>query len=176
MSTDPRVELLVEELGAMEVFRRMHARNELIAMGRTATAALIQALAMGSDRHRWEICKTLVATKDPQAIPALVEMLRDEIVAVRWVAAEALIALGAGAEAPLLHALEEHFDSPLLRQSACHVLVALDRNGALGSQSSARMKLLESTTPGIKIGDALAKNRRYDVRSFAAPTPGGASR
>ena len=154
MSTDPRVKLLVEELGAPEVFRRMHARHELIAIGTKGTPTLVQSLAKGSDRHRWEVCKTLVAIKDPQAAPALVEMLRDEVMAVRWVAAEALIGLGLQAEAPLLHALEEHFDSVYLRESAHHVLWGLDQLGVLGLRGKGMLNLLGGKEPSIRIGVA----------------------
>jgi len=154
MSIDSRLALLVEELGAPEVYRRMHARNELAAMGTMATPALLRALSEGGDRHRWEVCKTLVAIKDPQAAPALVAVLADEVMAVRWVAAEALIVLGSHAVPPLLRALEEHFNSVYLRESAHHVLWGLDRMGVLGPQGKDLLKLLGGTEPSIRIGVA----------------------
>jgi HEAT repeat protein len=154
MSPEARVELLVEELAAAEVYRRMHARHELSAMGAKATPALLRALAKGTDRHRWEICKTLVAIRDARAAPALVEMLRDEVMAVRWVAAEALIVLGTPAIRPLLHALEEHFNSVFLRESAHHVLWGLDRLEVLEPEVKVVLRKLGGSQPGIDIAVA----------------------
>jgi HEAT repeat protein len=161
-----RVELLVGELNTPEVFRRMHARNELCALGKAATPDLIRALSEGSDRHRWEVCKTLVTIKDPRAAPALVESLRDEVMAVRWVAAEALIALGEDAVAPLLRSLEEHFDSVYLRESAHHVLWGLDHLGLLGPKGKRLLAVLWGNEPNIDIGVAARQallGRREEV-------------
>lgn len=154
MGDNGRVQLLVDELNAPEVYRRIHARNELTGMGTAATPMLVRALRDGSDRHRWEACKTLVTIKDPQAAMALVESLRDEVMAVRWVAAEALIVLGEAAVGPLLHALEEHFESVFLRESAHHVLWGLDHRGILGPKGKELMVLLANNGPSIRVGVA----------------------
>jgi HEAT repeat protein len=154
MGKHGRVELLVDELNAPEVYRRIHARNELTEMGTSATPMLVRALREGSDRHRWEACKTLVTIKDPRAAPVLVESLRDEVMAVRWVAAEALIALGDAAVNPLLHALEEHFESVFLRESAHHVLWGLDHLGVLGPKGKELMVVLANSGPSIRVGVA----------------------
>lgn len=98
---------------------------------------------------RWEACKALVSIKDPTTAVPLVTALNDERSGVRWLAAEALIAIKNEAVAPLLHVLEEHFESLHVRRGAHHVLSALAKQKLLNQDTLAvldKLSYLESNS------------------------------
>ena len=83
----------------------------------------------------------MISIKDAGASPGLVRALEDENMEVRWLAAEALIALRRDGIVPLLEALEHRPDSLFLRQGAHHVLHALEKDHLLNEST---IELLET--------------------------------
>jgi HEAT repeat protein len=119
------IELLMERLHSENGAERQRAREALVRIGKSATTFVLPSLSH-PDRHvRWEACKTLERIRDPQTARTLTMMLMDDDMAVRWVAAAALIELEQYAVEPLLEMIEEHFDSSVFRESAHHVLHSL---------------------------------------------------
>jgi hypothetical protein len=106
--------------------QRQSARETLVAMGREATPILIRLLSDPHPTVRWEAALALKDIEDPSAGEALAEALMDESGDVRWVAAEALAAIGREGLRPLLKILVEDADSFELREAA-HVAISLLR-------------------------------------------------
>lgn len=116
------IELLIEQLQSEDGAVRMKARDTLVKIGKQA-AFYIVPLLNHSDKHlRWEACKTLEHIRDPKTARDIARLLTDEDMDVRWVAADALIELEHHAVEAVLEQIEENFDSPMLRESAHHVL------------------------------------------------------
>ena len=107
--------------------QRQSARETLVAMGREATATLIRLLKDPHPTVRWEAALALKDIEDPSAGDALAQVLMDESGDVRWVAAEALAAIGREGLRPLLKVLVKNADSFELREAA-HVAISLLRN------------------------------------------------
>jgi HEAT repeat protein len=128
---------LVNRLGDDDGLLRRKARETLVNLDGSAVPSLIMALSNPS-------------RGDPSAAPALVEALEDERFGVRWLAAEALIALGAEATLPpLMHALSESADSVWLRHGGHHVLRTLARNG-LPKTVQPVLAALEDVEPAVE--------------------------
>ena len=153
----PRVADLAAELRVKDPARRIHARQAIVSIGKSAVPTLVDLLQDRVEHVRWEACKALGSIKDPQAAPALVEALRDDSVEVQWLAAEALIALGKKALTPLLESLERDFESPSLRQGAHHILHALEREKLLNKDTVAVVDSLRSMEPEVEIAVAARK-------------------
>jgi HEAT repeat protein len=113
---------LMDTLASPDGHVRQIGRRALVAMGKAAVPGLIEALKDASWIVRWEAAKALGETGDPRAGAALVAALSDERFGIQWLAAEGLIALGRAGLEPILEALIEDPDSPLLRDGAHHVL------------------------------------------------------
>ncbi len=85
--------------------RRDAALDAAVALGPTALAALTP-LADAADRDtRWFAVEALRRIDGARAIPVLARRLEDDDFAVRWTAADGLIAAGHAAFRPVLHAL-----------------------------------------------------------------------
>jgi HEAT repeat protein len=147
MKTDDEIQELIAGLRSKTGTRREKARNALVRIGKPATEPLIGLLANKNQHLRWEACKALGSIRDPAAAVPLVDALRDDSIEIRWLAAEALIALGPKALVPLLRALEKQFDSVLLRQGAHHVLHALEKKQGLNRKTLAVLDSLRSLSP-----------------------------
>jgi hypothetical protein len=119
------VDSLIEDLASQDLVTRQQAHQALMAIGRSATAALMKAMSDANDQTRWEAVKVLDELADPAAATVLVRFLEDETVEVRWRAAEALITLERYGLEPLLKALVHHSGSVRLRDGAHHVLSRL---------------------------------------------------
>lgn len=104
-ATISAIRLLIAQLGTKDGEVRQRARQSLVAIGKPAVPLLIEALSNHDAQVRWEAVKTIGEIRAPIAAAALVETLEDEEFDVRWLAAEALIALGREAVVPLLKAL-----------------------------------------------------------------------
>lgn len=117
-----RITALIHLLAEQDGSRVARARRELIAIGRAAGPALVQALRSENPRIRREVVKVLQDLRDPQAAPVLVDLLEDNVFEVRWGAARALIALGRIGLEPLLQRLIERPSSRQLREGACHIV------------------------------------------------------
>lgn len=116
------IELLIEQLQSDDGAVRMRARETLVKMGKPAVCYIIPLLNQRDKHLRWEACKTLEHIRDPKAARDIAPLLMDEDMDVRWVAADALIELEHHAVEAVLEQIEENFDSPILRESAHHVL------------------------------------------------------
>jgi hypothetical protein len=119
---DDDVTVLVEVLAGDEGLARKQARRCLVRQGDRAVAPLVEALAHESPVLRTEAAEALLYIASPLAAAALVEALDDTEFGVRWLAAEALIALKCDGLAPLLEGITRHSDSMWFRQAAHHVL------------------------------------------------------
>jgi HEAT repeat protein len=153
-SSNEKIERLVGELGDKNGYFRENARKALVKIGKPAVPHLIELLSHPEPLLRWEACKTLDGIKDPTAIAPLVTALDDEKMQVRWVAAEALIALKTKAIIPLLHALENEFDSSYMRQGAHHILHALERDDLLNKKTIEVLDALRFLEPRVSVATA----------------------
>lgn len=122
---DAELAALTRDLEDRSSSVRLHARQALVDIGTPAVAALEQELSSPIDDARWEAAKALCEIHAPETAPALVRRLDDDKFSVRWLAAEALIAMGRDAIIPLLKALVRRSESVWLRQGAHHVLRTL---------------------------------------------------
>jgi HEAT repeat protein len=113
---------LLEALADTRAAVRMRAREALIERGDEVVAPLVELLQHETFHVRWEAAKALEQMQPPAAVVGLTRALRDEEQDVRWVASDALIAIGRPAIEPLLRALIEHGDSYELCQSARRIL------------------------------------------------------
>lgn len=134
---------------------RQWAREQLVRLGKPAVPRLIPLLSHPDNLIRWEACKTLEKIRDPRAAAALANVLLDENMDVRWVAADALIELEHRAIIPVLEIIERQYDSVLLREAAHHVLIHLKRAGFLDEETE-------------KVIDALTVNELPSKAAFAA--------
>src|SRR5512143_161146 len=107
---------LIRQLGDVDGFIRMHAREILICIGSPAIPELINTLSSDNSQIRWQVIKVLESIQDPAAAPALVRLLKDENAGVRWAASDALIGLRRAVIVPLMEALMHNIDSLWLRQ------------------------------------------------------------
>jgi len=122
MDTNPMtIKNLIADLSSSDDFTRVKARRELQETGKPAYTSLIEALKNRNCLLRWEAVNVLGGAGDPEVAPALVSALEDGEFEVRWVAAEALIRMGAKGLKALFHALIERPESTFLREEAHHV-------------------------------------------------------
>jgi HEAT repeat protein len=112
---------LIATLGDRNGLVRQRARHSLVAIGKPAVPALVEALTDPNGHRRWEAAKTLGQIHDTSAAPALVQAMEDEDFGVRWLAAEGLIGLKRAGLGPLLQALAKHPHSVWIREGAHHV-------------------------------------------------------
>ncbi|MGW8281818.1 MAG: HEAT repeat domain-containing protein [Gemmatimonadota bacterium] len=113
---------LVEALASEDGLIRRQARRCLVRQGDRAVAVLLKALKDDNKVMRTEAAEALLYIASPVAAPALVEALDDIEFGVRWLAAEALIALKCEGLAPLLEGISRHGKSLWFRRAAHHVL------------------------------------------------------
>jgi HEAT repeat protein len=113
----------------------------------------------------------LQAIADARAAPALVLRLADGDSDVCWVAAEALVALGPKALAPLMHGLIAHNNSSTFLDSAHHVLHDLNK-GALRNIVGPVLQALDRPSPDtgapLAAGEALRMLPRDAGKAIAA--------
>lgn len=130
--TPSEIRELVLALTGPDPAIRSKAREALVALGKPAVPLLIPLLSHRKPHIRWEAAKSLGGIADPIAASALVNALEDRDDDVRWLAAEALIALGHDGLHPLLAALIERAHSGSLCQGAHHVCHALVKRRGIG--------------------------------------------
>jgi hypothetical protein len=142
---------LINQLGSVDGFSRLQAREALTCIGKPAILDLLKALSSANTQLRWEIIKVLEGISDPTTIPILVEQLKNEHAGVRWAAANALIGMGRATIPALLEALMRDFDSLWLRQSAHHILHVFKDDGRLYDAEEKVFEALESVEPSIAV-------------------------
>ena len=121
-TTRQEVRDLLSQLESDDAATRLAARTKLGEIGTAAGEGLRTCLYDPQQHVRWEAAKTLAVIADPLAAPALVHALDDEDPDVRWVAGEALIALGKTGLPALLMGLIRHSNSVGFLRAAHHVL------------------------------------------------------
>ena len=122
VSCAPTVEGLIGQLGSKDGVTRERARRALVEMGPRPVELLLQALKQRKSRVRFEAAMCLRDIADRRAIEGLVEALGDRVFEVRWVAAEALVALGRSSVPAVLRSLMERSYSAWLCEGCHHVL------------------------------------------------------
>jgi HEAT repeat protein len=137
-------ENLITALGDDDGMVRKNARLELVEAGKPVLPLVIESLESENKRVRWEAAKILTEVADETAAAPLVKTLTDEHMEIRWLAAEGLIAIGRDSLRPLLEALLDDPDSPLLREGAHHVLHDLGRRNLLNDRERHLLEVLGS--------------------------------
>jgi HEAT repeat protein len=148
---------LIRQLGDVDGFIRMHAREVLICIGKPAVPELINTLSIDNSQLRLQAIKVLESIQDVSAAPALIERIKDENAGVRWAASDALIALRHATIHPLLEALICDFDSLWLRQGAHHILHVLKDAGKLNQAEEKVFEALEGMEPTVAVPWAAEK-------------------
>ena len=121
-------------------------------MGRPAVDFLIPLLKEPDDEVRWEVAKALSEIADPRVAYDLAATLLDHNFGIRWVAAEALIAIGRDSLVPVLQKLTERPDSSWLRRGAHHVLHDLaKKDPAVQETVKEALAALEGFEPEIGV-------------------------
>lgn len=94
----------------------------LVQIGRAAVPPLIEASNGGSAWMRWHCIRALAEIDDSQALPALVQALRDPDHSVAWMAAKGLVKHGKWTIGPVLRLLATADTTPWLVETAWYVL------------------------------------------------------
>jgi vesicle coat complex subunit len=169
------IHALVELLHSKDGAIRKLAREKLVHIGKPAVPSLLNLLSHPDELVRWEACKTLEKIRDPRTADALAEMLLDDDMDVRWVAADALIEMEQHSIKPVLEIVEEHFDSVLLREAAHHVLHSLKEAKLLDEEIEEVLQSLNvhelSTRAAFAATRALDRLRVRKKHSRSTSTP-----
>ncbi len=151
------VDRLVAALGSKNPGERQAARKALVEVGRPAVPPLLTALGSTEQHLRWEAAKTLAGIAHPDAAERLVDALADKDGDVRWVVAEALIALGRDAVKPLLKALTTSEAPQRIYRGAHHVLHDLAKHEPLRSLLVPVLEAYGHPEPELAIPNAAEK-------------------
>jgi HEAT repeat protein len=144
----------IDALAASDVIVRDRGRHALVRIGQPAVRPLLEALASTHENVRLEAAQALGEIADPAAATGLIETLDDERFAVRWVAAEALVALGQAGVVALLNALlAASWDNVWLREGAHHVLRA-QLGASFGHHLAPVIAALEGVEPSVTVPTA----------------------
>lgn len=154
MNNSGYIKKLINQLQSEDGNERQRARKALVRIGRPAVPHLLDLLTHENDLLRWEACKALGSISDPETAAPLVHALSDTSMEIRWLAGEALIALGEDAVCDVLRALETNFNSVFLREGAHHVLHALERQKLLDKKTLDVLDTLRYLQPSISVGVA----------------------
>jgi len=153
LTNSPNIDTLIENLASPYQTIRKRSRDSLVMMGTMAVKPLIELLEHQNYHVRWEATKALGEIGHPAAAVALVKCLEDEYLDVRWRAAEDLIAFGQAGLLPLLQALIARPRSVRLRQSALHILRALNLT-ILHDLTTPIVAALEGVEPAMNVPHA----------------------
>ena len=78
-------------MGHRNTVIRNRAYEAIVSRGKNAVPDLIGALQNASEYTRWEIARAFGEIGDPTGANALVDLLEDESLGVRWAASESLV-------------------------------------------------------------------------------------
>jgi HEAT repeat protein len=153
---DPTVEIpgLIESLIDPDPEVRKDARVSLIMYGKLAVCPLIAALSWPDNGLRLNIIEVLSKIHNPEAIPALVQVLQDKNCEIRRAAAENLIGFRQHSIRPLIKALADDAQSVWLREGAHKVLLALQELGCLNEPAQLVLDALHSDIPETMVSPA----------------------
>lgn len=143
-------EELIAALGSDNAPVRAHARQTLVARGRSVIPALIEALGDPNEDIRWGAAKALGEIGDLAAAPAIVAALEDDNSGVRWIAAEAIVSHPNAHLKPLLEALTKRPDSVWLREGAHHFLRTFEPADLTPALAQVR-RALEGIEPALTV-------------------------
>ena len=166
MNRETDIRRLTGQLADEDGVVREQSRNELIQRGgHDVTRALVTALIDPRTHVRWEAAKALQVIADPVAAPALMHVLDDDDSDVRWVAGEALIALGHVGLLTVLSGLIKRAGSIAFCTSAHHVLHEMKACGDSVAQVLESLEQLEPamTAPPAAYKALMALNEPLDV-------------
>jgi HEAT repeat protein len=135
-----KIDNLIKQLSDKDGLMREKARLTLVDIGKEATLPLTALLTAKDKQTRWEAAKALVAIADPVAIPALIKTLEDNIFDIRWLASEALVAIGPDCIKPLLETLSTGAKNLFLREESRHVLKYILRDNPKANELIAILK------------------------------------
>lgn len=138
-SIPTNIDALIAALDDRDGMVRQRARHALVRQGETAVEPLIKAFSHRGGYMHWEAAKALSMIGSPKSTGALLQALEDDEFSIRWLAAEGLIAIAAGAVEPLLQALVNRPDSVWLREGAHHVLHDLIHRELVDASTRARI-------------------------------------
>ncbi len=150
---DQTIEGLIMALSSDNGSACRDARQSLVAIGSPAVRSLIEALKQKNDNVRREAVKALREIGGAEVAPALIKTFEDEEFDIRWLAAEGVIGLGVSGLKPLLQALIDHGDSPLLLEGAHHVIHYMAKGG-LKKYLGPVLTSLEGVEPVVKAPNA----------------------
>jgi HEAT repeat protein len=156
-SPERDVDQLLADLGGKDPVQRRDARAALVQIGSEAVPPLLAALDAPQQHVRWEAAKTLADIADPAAAQRLVAALADRDFDVRWVVAEALIALGRDAVKPLLTMLIQPDPAEGMYQGGHHVLHDLAKRNELASVLEPVLRAFKEPEPEIAVPVAAEK-------------------
>jgi HEAT repeat protein len=114
--------------------------------GPDAIPELVFCLTHPDDQVRWGAAKVLRSLPDARAAGALAAALEDMNGGVRWLASDALIAIGPAGVTAVLRRLISHADSPWLQEGAHRVLSAVG-----GAQTAPVIRALEAHFPEMTV-------------------------
>jgi HEAT repeat protein len=156
MLANPTAEIpgLIEALMDPDTEVRKEARVSLIIYGRLAVCPLIAALSWPNTELRLIIVEVLSKIHNPEAVPALVEVLQNKNSELRYAAAENLIGFRQHAVRPLVKALAEDAHSVWLREGAHKVLLALEELGYLNEPAEMVLDALRIDSPETAVSPA----------------------
>ncbi len=128
---ESEIKNLISKLESDNGSERQQAREELVKIGKDSIDYLLSLVTHHKHIYRWEAVKTLAEIGDPVAIPLLIQSLEDDVVGVRWIAAEGLIKLGRHSVKPLLEILTKKSDSVFILEGVHHVFYDLREKNEL---------------------------------------------
>lgn len=156
MSTKELVQAVAADVDALandDPQLRQEARMDLQRIGAAAVEPLLWTLETCDERTRHEVLKVLAWIGDPAAVEAFVRCLEDESADCRWVAAEALVALGRVGLRRILVELVRYPETDWKLRGAHHVLSGLRRAGYVESTAPV-LRAFASDIPEIDLPKA----------------------
>lgn len=128
---DTEIKKLIDSLKSNDGLKRQNAREELVKIGKDSVDYLAELLSYPKHIYRWEAVKTFAEIGDSITIPMLIQALEDDVVGIRWIAAEGLIKLGKQSIKPLLETLTKKSDSVFILEGVHHVFYDLREKNEL---------------------------------------------
>jgi hypothetical protein len=119
---------LISDLRSDDGIIREDARHQLVKLGEDVVDYLGGYLNADDVLLRWEVVKTLADIQKPVAAYFLVNAMEDNMISIRWIAAEGIIRLRQKGLKPLLERLIDSVDSPRIIEGAHHVFHSLKQH------------------------------------------------
>ena len=110
------------------------ASDALAEIGAAAHAALSPLLADEDREVRWYVTEALAREHDEDAIPLLVEQLKDDDFSIRWVASNGLLDAGTASVVPVVRAIARDEPSLLFHNAARRVLARVSASHDVDDQ------------------------------------------